>query len=191
MQHMIYRTTCLITGKWYIGMHSARSDKDSYFGSGKIISASLKKHGRKNHIREIIATADSRSALRLLETQIVTIKLLQDPMCMNLALGGCGSGVGRIVSAEARAKMAIAKVGRPRTEESRKKQGDAIRGENHHASRCWVLLTPEGEILRVLDMGEFCEQNSLNYFSLRNRAYFKDVRPISRGPSKGWSVLGY
>lgn len=191
MHHIIYKTTCLITGKWYIGMHSSFDENDDYFGSGKIIAASLKKHGKKNHVRETIAIANSRSALRLLEEQIVTIALLQDPMCMNLAVGGCGSGVGRVVTKESRVKMAKAKIGHARTKESRQKQGDAIRGEKHHASKCWVLLSPKNEIFRVLNMAEFCEQNNLNYFSMRNRAYHKDQRPISRGPSKGWCVLGY
>lgn len=98
---------------------------------------------------------------------------------------------GREVSNETRAKQSSSKTGIKRTEESRKKQGDSIRGENNHNARCWVLLTPNNEIIRVMNMTEFCEQNGLNYFSLRNRAYHKDQRPISRGPSKGWSVLGY
>ena len=98
---------------------------------------------------------------------------------------------GRVFSEETLAKMSVSKTGVKRSEESRKKQGDSIRGENNHNARCWVLLTPDNQIIRVLNMTEFCEQNNLNYFSLRNRAYFKDRRPISRGPSKGWSVLGY
>lgn len=97
----------------------------------------------------------------------------------------------QVFSEAHRAKLADAKRGVKRSEESRKKQSDSIRGEKHHAARCWVLLTPENEILRIMNMTEFCEQNGLNYFSLRNRAYHKDQRPVSRGPSKGWSVLGY
>jgi len=98
---------------------------------------------------------------------------------------------GRVVTAETRAKQSAAKKGIKRSEESRKKQSESTRGEKHHAARCWVLLTPQNEIIRVMNMTEFCEQNGLNYFSLRNRAYHKDQRPVSRGSSKGWSVLGY
>lgn len=191
MHHIIYKTTCLVTGKWYIGMHSSKHEDDDYLGSGKIITASLRKHGRKNHVRTTIAIANSRQDLRLLEEQIVTVELLKDPLCMNLAVGGCGSGVGRVVTNATREKMSIAKKGIKRSEESRKKQSESTRGEKHHAARCWVLLTPQNEIIRVMNMTEFCEQNGLNYFSLRNRAYHKDQRPVSRGPSKGWSVLGY
>jgi len=98
---------------------------------------------------------------------------------------------GRVVTDETRAKQSASRTGMKRSEESRKKQSESTRGEKHHAARLWVLLTPEGELMRVLNMTEFCEQNDLNYFSLRNGAYHKDQRPISRGPSKGWSVLGY
>ena len=98
---------------------------------------------------------------------------------------------GRTFSDETLARMSAAKSGVKRSDESRKKQSEAVSGENNHRARCWVLLTPENEILRIMNMIECCEQNGLNYFSLRNRAYHKDQRPVSRGPSKGWSVLGY
>lgn len=97
----------------------------------------------------------------------------------------------RVFSEDTLAKMSAAKRGKKRSSESRKKQSESTRGEKHYAARCWVLLTPQNKILRIMNMNEFCEQNGLNYFSLRNRAYHKDIRPVSRGPSKGWSVLGY
>ena len=35
--HYIYRTTCLVTGKFYVGMHSTDNLDDGYLGPGKIL----------------------------------------------------------------------------------------------------------------------------------------------------------
>lgn len=43
--HFTYRTTCLVTGKWYVGMHSTANINDGYLGSGKILLRSVKKYG--------------------------------------------------------------------------------------------------------------------------------------------------
>jgi len=50
---IIYKTTNLINGKYYIGQHYTSAD-DGYFGSGKIIELSIKKHGKENFKREIL-----------------------------------------------------------------------------------------------------------------------------------------
>lgn len=86
--HIIYKTTCLITGRYYVGMHSTDDLADGYLGSGKRLWQSIKKHGEAQHRREVIEHLPSREALRLREAQLVDEQLLQDPLCMNLALGG-------------------------------------------------------------------------------------------------------
>lgn len=197
MHHIIYKTTCLVTGRYYIGMHSSEKDVDSYLGSGKIVAASLKKHGRKNHTRETIARAGSREELRSLEEMFVTEDLLKDPLCMNLAVGGCGSGVGRKVSLESRQKMSEARKGWAHMSEATREKSRAAlslrqknnKGAANPRSQTWVLLSPTGELHVTKAMSDFCRQHGLNYFSLRNRAQFKDVRPITRGVSAGWAVL--
>jgi hypothetical protein len=52
--HYIYKTTCTITGKYYVGMHSSSNLEDGYIGSGKKLWNSVRKHGRENHIIEIL-----------------------------------------------------------------------------------------------------------------------------------------
>jgi pentatricopeptide repeat protein len=47
--HYIYKTTCLITGKYYIGMHSTTNFEDGYMGSGKRLRYSIRKYGLENH----------------------------------------------------------------------------------------------------------------------------------------------
>jgi hypothetical protein len=88
--HFIYRTTCQITGKFYVGMHSTDNLEDGYLGSGKILGYSRKKHGDENHKKEIIEMCTDREALKLREKEIVNEKLLVDPLNINLKYGGEG-----------------------------------------------------------------------------------------------------
>ena len=78
--HLIYRTTCHLTNRFYVGMHSTDNLDDGYLGSGKIFRRSLKKHGVENHFREIIEMVDSREVLRIREAEIVNAELLSKPL---------------------------------------------------------------------------------------------------------------
>lgn len=89
--HFIYKTTCLFTNRYYIGMHSTENLKDGYIGSGKRLWRSIRKHGKENHICEIIEFLDSRKELSIREAQIINEELIGDDLCMNLNLGGNGS----------------------------------------------------------------------------------------------------
>lgn len=88
MHHLLYKTTCTKTNRFYIGIHSTDNIQDGYLGSGKRLKESLRKHGRENHTFEILATASSREELLALEESTVTRDLLSDPLCLNLSVGG-------------------------------------------------------------------------------------------------------
>ena len=88
--HYIYKTTCLITERYYIGMHSTDYLDDGYLGSGKRLGYSIKKHGRKNHKREILEFLPDRKSLREREEQIVSEDCLRNDDCLNLRKGGEG-----------------------------------------------------------------------------------------------------
>jgi hypothetical protein len=88
--HYIYKITCLINNRYYIGMHSTHNVNDDYMGGGKRIKNSIKKHGKESHIREILEFFDNREDLKNREKQLVNEELLNDPMCMNINLGGEG-----------------------------------------------------------------------------------------------------
>ena len=88
--HCIYKTTCLVTGKFYIGMHSTDDLDDGYLGSGKILRYSIHKHGAQNHRCEILEMCQTREVLKLREREIVNEQLLADPLNINLKYGGEG-----------------------------------------------------------------------------------------------------
>jgi hypothetical protein len=93
--HIIYKTTCLITKRFYIGMHSTDNLDDGYKGSGKRLRYSINKHGRDNHVTEILETLPNRKALAAREKEIVNEKFLEDPQCMNIVIGGEGGYISK------------------------------------------------------------------------------------------------
>lgn len=88
--HYIYKTTCNITGKWYVGMHSTSNLEDGYMGSGTILRYSIRKYGKDNHTKEILEYLPSREALVIREIEIVNKELISDGKCINLKEGGQG-----------------------------------------------------------------------------------------------------
>lgn len=128
--HIVYRTTCTVTGKFYVGMHSTDDLDDGYMGSGRQLRRSLRKYGINNHMRTIVEECTNR--ITLIEREIHTVNIaLQDPLCMNIALGGLGGStrhgakhaehtkerirqslMGHTLSAETRAKIGAKSKGR-------------------------------------------------------------------------------
>ena len=88
--HYIYKTTNLLNGKYYIGMHSTDNIDDGYLGSGKRLRYSINKHGEDNHKREILEFVNSREELKKREEEIVNLDEIAKVECMNLRVGGQG-----------------------------------------------------------------------------------------------------
>lgn len=88
--HFVYKTICLITNRYYYGMHSTDDLDDGYLGSGKRLKYSINKYGKDNHRCEKVEFLESRELLRKREKEIVNEELLNDPLCMNLSIGGEG-----------------------------------------------------------------------------------------------------
>lgn len=88
--HFIYKTTNLLSGRYYIGMHSTDNIDDGYLGSGNRLIMAIRKHGKSNFKREIIEFCDNRYELRIRESEIITLDEISKKDCMNLAVGGKG-----------------------------------------------------------------------------------------------------
>jgi hypothetical protein len=71
-------------------MHSTDNLEDGYIGSGKLLRRSINKHGKENHVCETLEFLESRELLKQRERELINVELLNDSMCMNLALGGEG-----------------------------------------------------------------------------------------------------
>jgi hypothetical protein len=88
--HYIYKTTCDVTGRYYIGMHSTTNIDDGYMGSGRRLRYSIRYHGKDNHTKEILEFFDTRELLIEAEIEAITPDMLTDKNCMNLKEGGEG-----------------------------------------------------------------------------------------------------
>jgi hypothetical protein len=82
----------MITGKFYIGMHSTYNLEDNYMGSGTRIGRSIRKYGIENHNKIILEFLPDRNSLVNRESEIVNEELLKDDFCLNLRIGGEFSG---------------------------------------------------------------------------------------------------
>jgi hypothetical protein len=88
--HFIYRTTNLLSGRYYIGMHSTDNLNDGYLGSGTLLRRSINKHGKENFKIEILEFLNSREELAAREEEIVSLQEIAKKECMNLKVGGRG-----------------------------------------------------------------------------------------------------
>jgi hypothetical protein len=88
--HYIYKTTNLLSGKYYIGMHSTDNLEDGYLGSGTRLRRSINKYGKDNFKREILYYTDTREELKALEQDVITLNEIAKVDCMNLKVGGEG-----------------------------------------------------------------------------------------------------
>jgi len=122
MKHFVYKTTCTITGRYYLGVHSTTNEDDGYLGSGKYLHRSIKKHGAHNHTREVLRYFETRTEAELFEAEVVTWDLIhQDAMCMNLAPGGSG---GDRLSQHPDKELIVAKI-------NRKGEANGMHGKRH------------------------------------------------------------
>ena len=88
--HFIYKTTNLLNGKYYYGMHSTDNLNDGYMGSGRRLKRSLNKYGKENHKVEILEFLPDRKSLIEREKEIVNLNEIAKEDCMNLVIGGSG-----------------------------------------------------------------------------------------------------
>lgn len=87
----LYKTTNLINGNYYIGVHSSNNpERDPYCGSGTLITRAVAKYGRENFKVEILKYFDTWEDALDGERITVNEETLKDPKCYNLVTGGRG-----------------------------------------------------------------------------------------------------
>ncbi len=90
-KYYVYKITNNINGKWYIGKRCHKNPhKDSYMGSGKLINQAIKKYGKQNFIKEILAVFNTHEEAALLEATLVTKETISTHMSYNMHEGGMG-----------------------------------------------------------------------------------------------------
>lgn len=90
MIYTIYKTTCAITGQYYIGQHQTEKPNDGYLGSGLRLKAAIQKYGKQNFVKEILFEFDNKVEMNLKESEIVDEEFCARGETYNLAPGGQG-----------------------------------------------------------------------------------------------------
>ena len=164
--HVIYKTTCTVTGKWYIGMHSTDNIDDGYLGSGMRLWRSVNKHGKQNHTTEILEHFQDRASLALREKELVE-EAKKDPMCINIGPGGQGAFDRPRTSEEVRAKLSAISRGKPKTPEHcenirKARIGMKVKQKSHNG-KMWKIIHPDGSEMIVNSLRNWASQNGMSY----------------------------
>ena len=86
----VYMTTCLITGKKYIGKYEGK-ETDKYLGSGKLLRRAIKKYGEFNFQRTILERYQTSTEVRSGEIYwIAKFNAVESDEFYNIAEGGEG-----------------------------------------------------------------------------------------------------
>jgi hypothetical protein len=194
MYYIIYKITNQVNGKYYIGRHATKDVNDSYMGSGIGIINAIKKYGKENFTKEIIAETDSREALWNLEKEIVNDDIVKDPMSYNNAYGGKHYLHGlkhydynAFIEHQRRAGQQYAKNFIGNSKEWHAKGGSKssrMRSEQY----TYRITTNTGEeyIVNGLEFKELCKEKDWNYNTLHWKKSMGKY--ISRGKHKGFLV---
>ena len=121
----VYKITCKITGEFYFGS-SFRAKSDRYWGTGRKIKERISKYGKENFIKEILGEFDDRTIAHQVENRYIE-KFRHDEKCLNIHLEHHFGLYGE----ESRTKIGAARLGKHRTDETRAKISDALRGEKN------------------------------------------------------------
>jgi len=87
MHYLVYKTTCLVTGKVYVGKHQTKNINDGYLGSGKLLLRAITKYGLENFVTEIIGHYEVEWKMTLAEKVLV---VCDSDLSYNLCPGGKG-----------------------------------------------------------------------------------------------------
>ncbi|QIG65987.1 putative endonuclease [Ochrobactrum phage vB_OspM_OC] len=90
MYYTIYKTTCLINSKIYIGAHKTNDLEDGYLGSGKWLKRAILKYGLENFTKEILFIFDNEQEMYAKEAELVNEYFVKETTNYNIRIGGFG-----------------------------------------------------------------------------------------------------
>lgn len=90
MFYTIYEVKNKLNGKVYIGKHQTETPNDSYYGSGKLIKAAIKKYGKANFTKKVLFILSSEEEMNAKEKEIITEEFVSRSDTYNVGVGGEG-----------------------------------------------------------------------------------------------------
>jgi group I intron endonuclease len=95
MYHFIYKTTNILNGKYYIGVHSTDNLDDGYLGSGLALKDAIAKYGKENFERVIVEHFKNSEEAFTKERELVNQAFVDLEETYNLKIGGSGGYIGK------------------------------------------------------------------------------------------------
>lgn len=88
MKAIVYKTTNLANGKFYVGVHTGNDPR--YLGSGVRLNRAIRKYGRQNFSRTTLAEFDSVEKAYEFESWLIDKNAVKNENIYNMRLGGKG-----------------------------------------------------------------------------------------------------
>ncbi len=146
--HYIYKTTCLLNDKIYVGHHSSNDLNDKYLGSGAYFKRAVKQYGKENFKKEILEVCEYDQLQEREKFWIEKLDSINNGY-NKLFTGRGGENLGVPHTDEVKQKMSESRLGegnpqfgmkaekstwwgRKHTEEEKRKIGDAQKGSLNH-----------------------------------------------------------
>lgn len=131
-----YKTTNLINGMVYYGVHGTNNLADGYLGSGNLLQKAILKHGIENFKREELSFHETYLEALEAERLLITDDIVKSRKTYNMKPGGYGGHVpGFKHSEESKAKISASNsgenakfFGRKHTEETKAKMSELRKG---------------------------------------------------------------
>lgn len=189
---IIYKTTNLINGKFYVGKDE--KNKPDYLGSGINLQRAIKKYGKENFIKETLEVCLTRE--ELVEREKYWIKETKaQKLGYNIADGGWGGNTyteetkqrisqffkGRYISPETIEKRKQTRAKNPEkyklSEERKKSIGDFHRGKNNYEK----MKTCKNYSLKFSE-----KKNSVDYNNPSGETRKKQSKAHKKNPIRYW-----
>ncbi|AJD81876.1 GIY-YIG homing endonuclease [Yersinia phage vB_YenM_TG1] len=131
-----YKTTNLINGMVYYGVHGTNILNDGYLGSGNLLQKALSKYGIENFKREELSFYETYAGALEAERLLITAAIVKSRRTYNMKLGGYGGHVpGFKHSDKTKSKISVSNsgenskfFGRKHTEETKAKMSEIRKG---------------------------------------------------------------
>ena len=160
MAYTVYKTTNLVNGKYYIGVHKTDNPNDGYLGSGRRLWQAITKYGWQNFKKEVLFDFSTLEEAFHKEEELVEIAR-RDPNCYNLNKGGRG-GWDFLTDAE---RLAASRKGSEKwskqghSEEARSLISKAQSGlGNSQSGTCWINNGRESKKVPKSDLAGWVQQ---------------------------------
>lgn len=126
MYYTIYKITNTINKKVYVGKHQTLNINDNYLGSGRNITAAIKKYGKENFVKEILFVYNNEDEMNSKEKELITEEFVGRTDTYNIGIGGQGGPhfKGQSHSTDTKKKISAKNTGRKHSPDAIKKMSD-------------------------------------------------------------------